>query len=265
MAIKWTTPLRRAGIHVLPNIPNEIYFEIFDYLEPSEDISAAEYKATMCKLALVCRFFSAMCLPRAFKSLIYDGEFKGNSKDEPSHAPFSRALLKGTKQAGTLAPFVKKCTFRNWSNDSKLLKEVFDAFTSLHLRAITRFDNLETLHFSHVMMQPIHFKAISMIKRLKHLTLTRCTNVTIGTLPKKLFKELVSLDITSSRLDTSLSISLLHFSKSAANLLPSRTSNSALKQATSSPWAFFVTTLRSKKSLSSTAPRTELPMNGLLA
>jgi len=157
----------------LPLISNEVYFEIFDYIEPSYLMSVSEYKRILSNLALVCRFFCAVLLPRIFKSLTFSGHPHKES-DTPGYASFCRALIRGKEPACSLALHVRECTFSQWDDCEDHLQWVFDGFLGLYNQSIARMLNLESLVLSHTPLSKKLIQAMSKLRRLKALVMDNC-------------------------------------------------------------------------------------------
>ncbi|KAF9459261.1 hypothetical protein BDZ94DRAFT_1324934 [Collybia nuda] len=170
-SVSWSSPVRAIGSRLLTPIPNEIYCEIFDYSECALDFSRVAQNRLLSNLALVCRFFCALALPRIFKSL----KFSGYDKDTaPSNAPFCRAIIKGQEPAVALARHVRECTFSSWSVDLISPSWVYDGFLKIYSQAIGRMPNVRKVTLNTTDIDKRLFKAICKMKSLESLTLTRC-------------------------------------------------------------------------------------------
>ena len=140
----YLAPGRCTGTKKLPLIPNDVYFEIFDHIQPSDEIAVAEHKHVSSNLTLVCCFFCAVLLPRIFKSLKFSGHPHKKS-DTPGYALFCRALIRGKEPARSLALHVKECTFSQWTTCEDHLESVFNGFLGLYNQAITHQENHKLL------------------------------------------------------------------------------------------------------------------------
>ena len=156
------------GMKKLPLIPNDVYFEIFDHIQPSDEIAVAEHKHILSNLTLVCRFFCAVLLPQIFKSLKFSGHPHKKS-DTPGYASFCRALIRGKEPA-----HVKECTFSQWTTCEDHLESVFNGFLGLYNQAITWMLNLELLVLSCTPISKKCIQARSKLTKLKTLVMHDC-------------------------------------------------------------------------------------------
>jgi len=169
----YVAPGRFAGTKELPLIPNEVYFDIFDYIEPSDLMSVSEYKRILSNLTLVCRFFCAVLLPRIFKSLTFSGRPHRKS-DTPGYPSFCRALIRGKEPACSLALHVRECTFSQWDCYANRLQRVFNGFLRIYHPPIARMLNLESLVLSCMSVSKKLIQAMSKLTRLKALVMYNC-------------------------------------------------------------------------------------------
>ncbi|TFK71984.1 hypothetical protein BDN72DRAFT_957703 [Pluteus cervinus] len=149
-ALKWTSPIRRNQSRKLPPLPNEIYLEILEWLQPSDSAfpannqrdrrshqeREADYRRTLSRLALVCHYFCYIALSRLLDSIT----FHGKESSTPTHtatsgltrrtasgsgvvtqygfgsgyASFCRFVNKGQEPSKSLANLVRECTFDSW-------------------------------------------------------------------------------------------------------------------------------------------------------
>jgi len=168
-------PVRLAGSTPLTPIPNEIYLEIFDYFTPSDDeVTKAECKRVLSNLALVCRFFCAMALPRIFKSLEFSGSMC-NESTKPGYASFCRAVIKGLEPAASLSRHVEKCTFEKWRVDTERLRWVYNGFLGMYGQALGRMPNLQSVVLTMVDVDKRLLKTISGLTNLQSLSVNLCT------------------------------------------------------------------------------------------
>ena len=168
----YVAPGRYAGTKELPLIPNEVYFEIFDYIEPSDLMSVSEYKCILSNLALVCRFFCVVLLPRIFKSLTFSGH--PDKVDASGYALFCRALIRGKEPACLLALHIRECTFSQWAAGEDHIELAFNGFLGFYNRAITRMPNLKSLVLSCMPISKKLTQAMSKLTQLKALVMDSC-------------------------------------------------------------------------------------------
>lgn len=171
----FAAPVRLAGKTPLNPIPNEIYVEIFDYFTPTSRIvgltEEADYKRTLSNLALVCRFFCAIALPRIFKSLRFSGTSNIDPTAEPSHASLCRGIIKGQEPATSLSRYVKECTFTSWTKDPKW---VYDGFLGMYGQALGRMSNLQSLTLKRMEIDKRFLKTICGLKGVQSLEMDLC-------------------------------------------------------------------------------------------
>ncbi|KIK34783.1 hypothetical protein CY34DRAFT_617506 [Suillus luteus UH-Slu-Lm8-n1] len=150
MNFSWSTPLRRKGQTNLPLIPNEIYLHIFECMAPTDQPLKEQDVETFSALALVCRFFCSVALPRIFEQILANSE-----------------------PAKSLALYVKECTFEYWESDEKT-KWLFP-FASLFCKAMTRMSNIRKVVFSSSFVKTDHWEALAELKQLEDLGFHFCS------------------------------------------------------------------------------------------
>ncbi|KAJ3572341.1 hypothetical protein NP233_g3141 [Leucocoprinus birnbaumii] len=168
--LNWSSPLRRVGSRTLEPIPLEIYQEFFEYLSGNDELSARELRENLANLALVCRFFSALALPRLFAKV----EFSGNSSgpDVARTNRFCRALNNGQEPAKSLSQYVKTCTFTSWDWEGPLAGSR-DAFLTMYCNALSKMTSVEVLVFSSVIIDRRIIKAMQSLPALDSLVFSR--------------------------------------------------------------------------------------------
>ncbi|KAJ6628333.1 hypothetical protein B0H10DRAFT_1940528 [Mycena sp. CBHHK59/15] len=201
---EWSTPSRRIGGRPLSIIPNEVYLEIFDYFQPSEETSFSECKLALSKIALVCRFFCAAALSRIYQSLEFSGTMGG-----PGYGPFCRLLNQMDSSSGLssnpdvrfavdVANFVKECTFKDWKVDpsNDILVEFSSAILKIYCNAVTRMPEIRSIHLESTPITKSLIHAIVESRcTLKTLCIRSCT--VDPKLTKKHLKKLLSLRLTA--------------------------------------------------------------------
>lgn len=173
----FAAPVRLAGKTPLSPLPNEIYLEIFDYFTPTRaaGLTEADCKRTLSNLALVCRFFCAVALPRIFKSLEFSGTPNNDPTAELSHASFCRGIIKGQEPATSLSRHVKECTFTKWGKGPKEFKWVYNGFLGMYGQALGRMLDLQTLVLKMMEIDKRFLKTICGLKGVQSLTFDLCT------------------------------------------------------------------------------------------
>ncbi|KIK46790.1 hypothetical protein CY34DRAFT_352508 [Suillus luteus UH-Slu-Lm8-n1] len=141
MIFSWSTPLRRNGQTDLPLIPNEIYLHIFECIAPADQPLSDQYVETFSALALVCRFFCSVALPRIFERVTFLGYTDGDSTLASRKTEWARQILSNTEPGKSLALYVKVCTFRCWFEEDEA--ELPFPFASLYCQAIARMSNIQ--------------------------------------------------------------------------------------------------------------------------
>ncbi|KAG7441530.1 uncharacterized protein BT62DRAFT_482750 [Guyanagaster necrorhizus] len=180
-SFQWSTPERRSGNQELPPIPNEIYLEIFSYLEPSDEITEAQCKATFSKIVFVCRFFCSVALPRLYRSLEFRGRKRQSSSvyGSPSRSAsmsvnFSLAINKRSPWACDLACHVKDCTFEDWIPEISSQGPLYAEFLRVYCRAMVKMEEIQSLTLDHVIISHRMLKSIAKLKKLKRLAVREC-------------------------------------------------------------------------------------------
>ncbi|KAJ6476693.1 hypothetical protein C8R47DRAFT_1323510 [Mycena vitilis] len=178
---EWTTPSRRVGHRALSPLPNEVYLEIFKYFEPSEEADHADCKRILSNLALVCRFFCAVCISRIYRSL----EFSGRDASS-GYGHFCQLLLKSTEPNGQsmgsdvqfareMANVVEECTFSGWLPGPNQIAWA-PAFLERNARAVRLMPKIEALHLESTPLTKHIITTISKLnKTLKTLSIRSCT------------------------------------------------------------------------------------------
>ncbi|KAK7051775.1 RING-type domain-containing protein [Favolaschia claudopus] len=177
---EWTTPTRRRGSRILSPIPHEVYLEIYSYLEPSDKTSPADSMRILSDLARVCRFFSAVSISRIYRSLEFSGQ-----QPNTTYGRFCKLLLQSahssaeqgeeTQFAADIAPFVRECTFRDWSSDRARVPFA-SAFLERDARAVRLMPNVETMTIEYTpISRTLLSTAVKAKQTLKTLRLRSCT------------------------------------------------------------------------------------------
>ncbi|KAF6760636.1 hypothetical protein DFP72DRAFT_1166243 [Ephemerocybe angulata] len=173
MVFQYSSPVRRNGKgENLDPFPNEIYAEILHYVQPDRQDNA-EYHRQLSKIALVCRYFCFLMVPRLFDTLIFDGstEAKGPT---PNYSGFCRSIIKDEGQARELAKYVRTCRVLNWLPDEGFgqISSAAASFLKLHFSAMVFMENLSSLIIDKIILTSQILRALSELKKLKHLELT---------------------------------------------------------------------------------------------
>ncbi|GLB39895.1 hypothetical protein LshimejAT787_0704050 [Lyophyllum shimeji] len=158
--MNWSTPTRVRGQRTLSIIPNELYLEIIDYIDHAVDITPQDRERTLSSFALVCRLFSAVAVPRIFRS-IYIGD---TASDRPTArgAKFCRAIAQGKEPAASLASHVRECTLISWGAAAFIIRRgsLPDKHYVKAIRGVKTLTSL-TLHLSSICDDVAEVKNIS--------------------------------------------------------------------------------------------------------
>lgn len=164
MDFSWSTPLRRNGQTTLPLIPNEIYLEIFELIAPTDQPLQEKHVETFSALALVCRFFCSVALPRVFERVIFSGDTNGNSIQASRKTKWARQIVANTEPAKSVALYVKECTFELWLD--KEAERLLVPFATLYCKAMARMSNIRKVVFSASFVKKDHWEALAQLKQL---------------------------------------------------------------------------------------------------
>ncbi|KIK61088.1 hypothetical protein GYMLUDRAFT_243768 [Collybiopsis luxurians FD-317 M1] len=132
---EWSTPERRRGDQPLDPIPNEIYLKILSDMHHKEDLS---------KLALVCRFFASIAIPRLFKKIFIRFECDQLSKTwKESHTRFYNVLREGDDRfAVSLCRYIRECEIHSTGREPTTIVSLAtgDMKNLLSMRNLTTLD-----------------------------------------------------------------------------------------------------------------------------
>jgi hypothetical protein len=150
-------------------IPNEVYLDIFDQLHSTEELNASEYKNALSNLALVCKFFCAIALPRLFEKMTFCATSLGQGT-----IAFCRQLVNNQSMAPSLALYVKSCVFSEWLPQHALGSTWTRSFLQLCTHSLARLVNVEELTLSKIPVNRTFWDAICSLKNLRSLTVHGC-------------------------------------------------------------------------------------------
>ncbi|KAG1824547.1 uncharacterized protein BJ212DRAFT_534180 [Suillus subaureus] len=174
MDFSWSTPLRRNGQITLPLILNEIYLAIFECIAPTDQPLREQCVGTFSALALVCRFFCSIALPRVFERVIFSGDTNGNRTQASRKTKWARQIVANTEPAKSVALYVKECTFELWDLD-KEAKWLLFPFVMLYCQAMARMSNIRKVVFSASFVKKDHWEALAELKQLDVLEFCFCS------------------------------------------------------------------------------------------
>ncbi|KAG1772022.1 hypothetical protein EDD22DRAFT_947571 [Suillus occidentalis] len=174
MNYSWSTPLRRNGQTDLPLIPNEIYLHIFECIAPI-DRPLSQYFDQDIKifsaLALVCRFFRFVALPRIFEGVTFSAKKHRDSTLASRKSEWATQILANDEPAMSLALYVRECTFDTLA----LHEEEKWPFENLYCQAMARMSNIRKVVFSCLFVKIDHWEALAGLKQLDSLHLDSCS------------------------------------------------------------------------------------------
>ncbi|KAG2073819.1 hypothetical protein BDR04DRAFT_1141079 [Suillus decipiens] len=175
MAFDWSTPLRRNGQTNLPLIPNEIYLAIFDCIAPTDQPLRERHIEIFSALALVCRFFCSVALPRVFECITFSGDMEdGNRAQASRKTKWARQIVANTEPSKSVALYVKECTFKSWDL-SEEAKWLLFPFATLYCQAMMRMSNIRKVFFSGSFVKNDHWEALVELKQLDILEFYSCS------------------------------------------------------------------------------------------
>ncbi|EGN97314.1 hypothetical protein SERLA73DRAFT_183992 [Serpula lacrymans var. lacrymans S7.3] len=151
-------------------IPNEIYLEIFDNILPLDYVTKSDYYNTLSRMAVVCRFFASVALPRIFGSITFSPLEASNCS---RMSKLSRQIIEGVEPGASIALYVKECFIEHFLADIE--PDFFrSAFLSLSSKAMARMSNIVSLTIHQTPIQDQLLSSISDLVNLKSLVFTEC-------------------------------------------------------------------------------------------
>ncbi|KAG1856035.1 hypothetical protein DFJ58DRAFT_345332 [Suillus subalutaceus] len=174
MDFSWSTPLRRNGQTILPLIPNEIYLATFECIAPTDQPLREQYVGTFSALALVCRFFCSVALPRVFERVTFSGDTNSNRTQASRKTKWARQIVANSEPAKSVALYVKMCTFELWDLNEEA-KWLLFPFATLYCQAMARMSNIQKVVFSTSFVKKDHWEALAELKQLEVLEFRSCS------------------------------------------------------------------------------------------
>ncbi|KIK62894.1 hypothetical protein GYMLUDRAFT_242527 [Collybiopsis luxurians FD-317 M1] len=161
---EWSTPERRLGERTLDPIPIEIYLKIMSEVDDKTDLS---------NLALVCRFFASVALPRLFERLIINPIYNRASRswEARGNPKLYRVLHEGLDPLAISAcKYIRNCTIDSvfiakWPPPSSVVSALQD---------LLKMPNLTTLTLVQLELPKAALSSISQLSSLASLTLRSC-------------------------------------------------------------------------------------------
>ncbi|KAG2148953.1 hypothetical protein DEU56DRAFT_909245 [Suillus clintonianus] len=179
MVFSWSTPLRQNGQTSLPLIPNEIYLAIFECIAPTNEPLSEQNIQTFSALAIVCRFFCSVALPRVFERVAFSGNSSGNSStinraEASRKTKWAKQIVANTEPSKSIALYVKECTFDSWSTN-KDQQWVLFPFATLYCQAMARMSNIRKVVITKSFVKKEHWDAMAELKQLDDLKFSYCS------------------------------------------------------------------------------------------
>ncbi|KAG2157367.1 hypothetical protein DEU56DRAFT_764284 [Suillus clintonianus] len=179
MVFSWSTPLRQNGHTSLPLIPNEIYLAIIECIAPTNEPLSKQNIRTFSALALVCRFFCSVALPRVFERVAFSGNSSGNSStinraEASRKTNWARQIVANAEPSKSIALYVKECTFNSWSTN-KDHQWVLFPFATLYCQAMARMSNIRKVVIIGSFVKKEHWDAMAELKQLDDLKFSHCS------------------------------------------------------------------------------------------
>jgi hypothetical protein len=125
-------------------------------------------------LALVCRFFCSVALPRVFERVTFSGDTNGNRTQASRKTKWARQIVANTEPAKSVALYVKECAFELWDH-KKDAKWLLFPFATLYCQAMARMSNIRKVVFSTSFVKTDHWKALAELKQLDVLEFYCCS------------------------------------------------------------------------------------------
>jgi hypothetical protein len=159
----------------LPLIPNEIYLAILDCIASSSEPLPQQHIKTFIALALVCRFFCAVALPRVFERVVFSGNITGTDRAQACcKTMWARQIVANTEPAKSIALYVKECYFKYWSGPKD--EQLFHfPFPTLYCPAMARMTNIRKVKFDMSFVKKEHWEAMAALKQLDCLHFSYCS------------------------------------------------------------------------------------------
>ncbi|KIK92894.1 hypothetical protein PAXRUDRAFT_829551 [Paxillus rubicundulus Ve08.2h10] len=193
--IEWSTPERRAGDRDLLAIPNEIYLIILEHIAPTSTKLSPEQVLTLSNLALTCKCFANLCLPRIFEYLEFSGCIFSSDDILPSldkgtvlMASRVRMLCKQivAKEPLSLsiAQCVKVCRFTEWEvchfiggEHADKASRIDHTHQQFDISGMARMENIRKLEFFRSSVKKLHWDVIATLESLEELSFIHCNFV----------------------------------------------------------------------------------------
>lgn len=131
-------------------------------------MTASEVRRHLCNMALVCRYFSSIALPRIFAELNIP-----NGCGDTSINRFCRALANNKEPAASLARYIKTCNFAASMPCEGSLRTQ-EAFFFMYCVALSKMTSVEAINLDRVTVDDRIIKAVKKLPLLRSLRFSRC-------------------------------------------------------------------------------------------
>ncbi|KAI0792061.1 hypothetical protein C8Q75DRAFT_754322 [Abortiporus biennis] len=168
----WSAPERRLGDRLFSPLPFEIYLMILDeiYYEPTQH-SFQAYKAILCNIALVCRFFATIASQKLYKRFVFDGGAVDDDYDNDiPQGRWLNELQREDEDACALAKYVREMSLQNWRDQHNKANWRSDFAHDRFLKVIPSFTGLNTFSVSRT---PLAFELLDAIFNIPALKVFR--------------------------------------------------------------------------------------------
>ncbi|CAK5276679.1 unnamed protein product [Mycena citricolor] len=193
--IEWSTPARRSGHRSLSLIPNEVYLEIFAYLEPRDGygtLDASQSNQTFVNLSRVCRFFCAASLTALYRRVRFSARNEDHTTRTRGMNPdalcallvrrpprdamdtFGRSSASEIEWAKMIASWVRECVFDGWAEPRGRIPYAH-LFLERNWRAMRSMSGLTALTLRSTPVTKALLRTLSALSgTLKRLSLRAC-------------------------------------------------------------------------------------------
>ncbi|KAG1782132.1 hypothetical protein EV702DRAFT_1192789 [Suillus placidus] len=143
-------------------------------MAPTDQPLREQDVGTFSALALVCRFFCSVALPRVFERITFSGDMNGNRTQASRKTKWARQIVANTEPAKSVALYVKECTFVRW-DPNKEAKWILFPFATLYCQAMACMSNIRKVVFSTSFVKKDHWEALAELKQLDVLEFRFCS------------------------------------------------------------------------------------------
>jgi len=126
-------------------------------------------------LALVCRFFCAVALPRVYERVVFSGNITATDRTQACcKTTWASQIVANTDPAKFIALHIKEYYFRYWSGPKQ--EQLFRfPFSTLFCPAMARMTNIRKVKFDMSFVKKEHWEAMAALKQLDCLHFSDCS------------------------------------------------------------------------------------------